>query len=72
MSDTKDSGEKTTLTPVLLRFVKIYSVNIHMQKSIFQRLITEFSRIYCASSKDGKKIETQVVYRLFIQVRYFI
>lgn len=37
-----------------------------MQKSIFQKLIMEFSRIYCASSKGGNKPETQVIYNFFM------
>lgn len=37
-----------------------------MQKSIFQKLIMEFSRIYYASSKGGNEPETQVIYNFFM------
>lgn len=66
MSDRLDSGEKTPLIPLLRRFVEIQVVNIHIWKSIFQKLIMDFSRMYCAGSWGGNKPETQVVYNWFM------
>lgn len=47
-----------------------YTIKIYMQKSICRKLIMEFSGLYCASSKGGNKLETQVVNNLFICFLY--